>query len=312
MWGINDRASQGSSSDDGILAPMNDLLVTADDGLELAVRDHGGQGPDVVLVHGVTRTLEDWGPILSRLSGVRAVAMDLRFHGRSGVPEDAAWSDFACDIGNVADRLGLSDPFVVGHSFGGMVAMAYAAGRPDCPGVMNIDGFDFRQREFFDELEPSVVDASLAEFRANTSSATVAAGDDTWLAEQHASMRELNEMWRVPDPVAAATLERAFVRTPDGWEGRPPNPNRFFDIMDGEADLLALLRQIAGRAVYVACRPPGETGIFATARAGLERHVAAIAAERPNVRLETIVATHGVIFEQPGEIAAMIHALVAA
>lgn len=78
------------------------------------------------------------------------------------------------------------------------------------------------------------------------------------------------------------------------------------------ADPLAMLRQITGPVVYVACRPPGDTGMFATARAGLERHVGAITAEHPNVRLETIVATHGVMFEQPGEIAAMMDALVTA
>ena len=290
---------------------MNDLVVTAHDGLELAVRDHGGEGPDVVFVHGVQRTLEDWGPVLGQLSGVRAVAMDLRFHGRSGVPEDALWNDFVLDIDSVVDRLGLSHPFVVGHSFGGMVGTGYAAGHRDCPGVMNIDGFDFRQRELFDDTEPSVVDAFLEDFRTNTATVPAGGGDDTWHTEQQASIRQLHEMWKVPDEVASATLERVFVRTAEGWEGRPPNPNRFFGFLDGE-DPLAALRQITGSVVYVACRPPGDSGMFATARAGLERHVGAIAAERPNVRLETIVATHGVIFEQPAEIAAMIHALVTA
>lgn len=97
---------------------MDDLMLSAHDGCELAVRDHGGEGPDVVFVHGVTRTLEDWAPVLAQLPGVRAVVMDLRFHGRSGVPEDASWNDFVRDIDAVVDRLGLSNPFVVGHSFG--------------------------------------------------------------------------------------------------------------------------------------------------------------------------------------------------
>ncbi len=293
---------------------MNDLVVSAHDGLELAVRDHGGEGPDVVFIHGVQRTLEDWAPVLRRLSGVRAVAMDLRFHGRSGVPEQASWNDFVSDIDAVVDRLDLSDPFVVGHSFAGMLAMGYALRHPDCPGVMNIDGFDFRQRELFDELEASVVDAFLEDFRASASLVPSDAGDDAWLEEQQASIRQLDRMWMIPDDVASATLERVFIRTPDGWERRPPNPNRFFDVMDGAAgmaDPLATLRQISGPVVFVVCRPPGEAGMFATARAGLERHVAVIAAEHPNVRLETIVATHGVIFERPGDIAAMISGLVA-
>ena len=294
---------------------MSDLVVTAHDGLELAVRDHGGEGPDVVFLHGVQRTLEDWGPVVARLPGVRAVAMDLRFHGRSGVPEGASWNDFVRDIDAVVDGLGLSDPFVVGHSFAGMVAMTYGVGHPDCPGVVNIDGFDFRRRELLDELEPGVVDAFLEDFRANTATVPVAGGDDEWLAEQHESIRQLNEAWQVPDDVASATLERAFVRTADGWERRPPNPNRFWDFLDGAggmADPLATLRQVTGPVLFVACRPPGDVGIFATARAALERHVGTIAGERPNIRLETIVATHGVIFERPDDIAAMINALIAA
>ena len=187
---------------------ISDLVVTADDGLELAVRDHGGQGPDVVFVHGVTRTLEDWSPVLGRLPGVRAVTMDLRFHGRSGVPEAASWNDFVHDIGSVVDQLGLSNPFVVGHSYGGMVALGYAVSHPDCPGVMSIDAFDFRQRELFDELEPSVVDAFLEDFRTNTATVPASGGDDAWLAQEQASLRRLNEMWKIPDDVASAAAYR--------------------------------------------------------------------------------------------------------
>jgi hypothetical protein len=40
--------------------------------------------------------------------------------------------------------------------------------------------------------------------------------------------------------------------------------------------------------------------------------VGAIAAGHRTSAAETIVATHGVVFEQPGEIARSIHALVAA
>ena len=33
----------------------------------LAVVDHGGDGPDVVLLHGANRTLRDWTPVLDHL-----------------------------------------------------------------------------------------------------------------------------------------------------------------------------------------------------------------------------------------------------
>jgi len=71
-----------------------DLVVTAHDGVELAVRDHGGDGPDVLFVHGAQRTLEDWAPVLQHLPAIRAVAFDLRMHGGSGVPTAPTPEDF--------------------------------------------------------------------------------------------------------------------------------------------------------------------------------------------------------------------------
>jgi pimeloyl-ACP methyl ester carboxylesterase len=287
---------------------MKDSVVTAHDGLDLAVRDHGGDGPDVLFVHGAMRTLEDWAPVLGRLTGVRAVAMDLRYHGRSGVPASATTADFVLDIATVVEQLNLSDPFVVGHSFGGVLALEYAAANAQCPGVMDIDGFDFRQRELYDEVDPAAADEFLRGFRFE---AQPDAGDDGWLEEQRAQLKQMADMFNVPDDVTAAAFDRAFVRAGAGWERRPPN--RFFDVVyaeDGIGDPLTPMRRIGGRVVFVACRPPGDAGIFAQVRAGLERHIGAIAAARPNVRLETIDATHFVIVEKPDEIASLISSLV--
>jgi pimeloyl-ACP methyl ester carboxylesterase len=289
---------------------MKDSVVTAQDGLDIAVRDHGGDGPDVLLVHGAMRNLEDWAPVLGHLSGVRAVAMDLRYHGRSGVPTTGTVADFVADIASVVDQLGLENPFVVGHSFGGVLALEYAVAHPSCPGVMDVDGFDFRQRELFDEVDPAAADEFLSGFRFE---AQPDGGDDAWLNEQRAQLRQMGEMFNVAEDVTAAAFDRAFVRAGAGWERRPPN--RFFDVVyadDGIADPLTALRRIRGRATFVACRPPGDAGVFAQVRASLERHISEIAAERPNVGLETIDATHFVIVEKPAEVAAMIRAFVTA
>lgn len=286
---------------------MSDHVVTARDGIELAVRDHGGEGPDVLFVHGAMRTLEDWGPVLRHLSRIRAVAMDLRYHGRSGAPESATRRDFVEDIGSVVETLGLSEPFVIGHSFGGVLALDHAADAA-CAGVMNIDGFDFRQRDLFDGVDPAAADEFIRDFRYTMPPDS---GDDAWLEEQRAMQDQMGATSKVPDEVTAAAFERSFVKTGDRWHRRPSN--RFFDIVygdDGVGDPLATLRRIETPAVYVVCRPPGEAGLFAAARAGLERHVGNIARERPNVRLETIDATHFVIVEQPAEVAALITSLV--
>jgi pimeloyl-ACP methyl ester carboxylesterase len=290
---------------------MPDITVTAHDGIELAVRDHGGDGPDVLFLHGATRTLEDWAPVVQRLSGVRAVAMDLRMHGRSGVPEAIEWEDFVHDVGAVVDTLALSEPVVVGHSFGGVLAMAYAAARHGCRGAVNVDGFDFRQRELFDELDPAEVDRFLEGFRIGSDNfITPDAGDDAWLDDQRRMIAGIDAAWKIPDDVSASSFERTFVRTADGWARRPPNS--FFDKTNAGlwSDPLAILGQVTCPAVYVVCRPPDESGMFAAARAGLERHVRAISADKPGVRLETIDATHGVIFEKPDEIASLVSSLV--
>ena len=289
---------------------MSDHLVTAHDGIDLAVRDYGGEGPDVLFVHGAQRTLEDWTLVLQHLSGIRAVAFDLRMHGRSGVPAATTLNDFVRDIDTVAREVGLSRPLVIGHSFGGVLALQDVSAHPDRAGVVDIDGFDFRQRELYDRIDAAEVDRFLDGFRFESGDDN---GDDSWLEHQHEMMRGLNAAWQVPDDVATATFERIFVREGSGWVRRPPNT--FFDLVnapDGIGDPLGPLRETQAPTVFVVCRPPGESGMFAEGRKGLERHVRTIASERPHIRLETIDATHGVIFERPDAIAAIIRTLTGA
>ena len=290
---------------------MSDYVVSAHDGTDLAVRDYGGEGPDVLFVHGAQRSLEDWGPVLHRLTAIRAVAFDLRMHGRSGVPEATTLGDFVRDIDGVVREVGLSRPLVIGHSFGGVLALQDSSAHPERAGVVDIDGFDFRQRELYDEIDPAAVDRFLGGFRFESGDDH---GDDVWLEQQREMLAGLNTAWKVPDDVATATFERIFVRNGSGWVRRPPNT--FFDLVnapDGIGDPLGPLRDSQAPAVVVVvCHPPGESGMFAEGRKGLERHVRAIATERPHIRLETIDATHGVIFEKPDEIAAIIHTLTGA
>ena len=282
--------------------------MTSHDGIELAVRDHGGAGPDVLFVHGAQRTLEDWAPALKHLPGIRAVAFDLRMHGRSGVPASPTLDDFVRDIDTVVRAAGLSKPLVVGHSYGGVLALKDAVANEGSAGVVNIDGFDFRQRELYDDVDAAEVDRFLGGFRFEPPEDH---GDDAWLEAQGSMLSHINQVWKVPDDVATATFERTFVRAGDGWARRPPNT--FFDMVNepgGVGDALGPLRRMLVPAVSVVCRPPGESGTFAEGRKGLERHIRTIAEERPNVRLETIDATHGVIFEKPDEIAAIVRSLL--
>ena len=287
---------------------MTDRVVTAHDGIELAVRDHGGSGPDVVFIHGALRSLEDWAPVIGELSGVHAVAMELRMHGQSDTPPTPRWDDFVRDVDAVVRTMELERPLVVGHSFGGVVALADAAAHADRSGVVDIDGFDFRERALYDDVDPTDVDRFVEDFRHF---APPDHGDDEWLEEQREMMRQLSSAWKVPDDVAEATFERIFVRDGEGWSRRPSNG--FFDFVntdEGRADTLQLLREAKVPAVFVLCHSPGDAGMFAKGRAGLERHIRTIASEDGKIRLETIDASHGVIFEEPARIAEIVRSML--
>lgn len=100
----------------------------------LAVRDFGGEGEGIILLHGLSRTLADWNRMAPLLgSGHRVVAMDVRGHGRSG---DGPWSWKAAvdDVDVVAEQFGMNSPAVIGHSLGGMIASMWGREHADARG----------------------------------------------------------------------------------------------------------------------------------------------------------------------------------
>ena len=98
-----------------------------------------GDGPPIVLVHGITESRRSWDPLIAPLAGeYRVVAVDLRGHGDSErrPPYDAL--TMAADVRAVVDTAGATDPLVVGHSLGGAVVSVYAAANP-VRGVVSVD-----------------------------------------------------------------------------------------------------------------------------------------------------------------------------
>ena len=96
--------------------------------------DGGGAGAPVVFVHSLAGTGGHWSAQLEHLRrSRRAVAFDLRGHGRSEAPRngDYAINSVAGDIDAVAGALGLERFALVGHSMGGGVALAYAGAHPE-------------------------------------------------------------------------------------------------------------------------------------------------------------------------------------
>jgi pimeloyl-ACP methyl ester carboxylesterase len=91
-------------------------------------------GPAVVLVHGANANLGDMRiALVGRLrTRHRVIAIDRPGHGWSerGGAADATPRRQAAVLGEVLDKLDVTRPVLVGHSWGGALAAAYAADRP--------------------------------------------------------------------------------------------------------------------------------------------------------------------------------------
>ena len=100
----------------------------------LGVDDGGSGGVPILFVHSFAGSGAHWQSQLAHLRTTRrAVAMDLREHGRSAPPQGNDYSvpSLASDIAAVADALKLRRFVLVGHSMGGAAAVAYAGMHPD-------------------------------------------------------------------------------------------------------------------------------------------------------------------------------------
>jgi pimeloyl-ACP methyl ester carboxylesterase len=93
-----------------------------------------GQGPDLVMIHGLFSNLAFWYlsvmPELAR--DFRVTVYDLRGHGYSDMPPHGYTSgDMAIDLHALLERLGIERTHIVGHSFGGAVALHHTAIHPE-------------------------------------------------------------------------------------------------------------------------------------------------------------------------------------
>ncbi|MDJ0393867.1 alpha/beta hydrolase [Rhodococcus sp. G-MC3] len=110
--------------------------VVTEDGTALAVHESGS--PDasmtVVFVHGHCLAKESWSDVRGHLTtalgeDVRMISYDHRGHGASGTAEASTYTieQLGRDLGTVIRTLVPTGRYVlVGHSMGGMTAMAYA------------------------------------------------------------------------------------------------------------------------------------------------------------------------------------------
>lgn len=93
---------------------------------ELAYKDQG-EGETVILLHGFCGSSDYWEKVMPLLDQYRVIALDLRGHGESGIPEGGySIEDMAKDIYYFMDQKQLKDVYMLGHSLGGYVTLSFA------------------------------------------------------------------------------------------------------------------------------------------------------------------------------------------
>jgi pimeloyl-ACP methyl ester carboxylesterase len=108
-------------------------LLFERDGVRLAGIDFGGDGPPVLLLHGLAGYAGEWAETAGWLSNrAQVVALDARGHGNSKrFPSDVSRAAHLADAAFAVERLGLGPIVVVGQSLGGLTALLLASKRPD-------------------------------------------------------------------------------------------------------------------------------------------------------------------------------------
>ncbi len=119
--------------------PHTRAAVTASDGIQLAVRDYGTRSAShtVVLLHGLCVSDTVWSGQVDYLlrtygNSIRVITYDQRGHGESGAAPAHTYriEQLASDLADVFTALNVGGHLtLVGHSMGGMAALAYL-GRP--------------------------------------------------------------------------------------------------------------------------------------------------------------------------------------
>jgi 3-oxoadipate enol-lactonase len=176
-----------------------------------------GEGPPIVLVHGLGGTLDVWYGISQLLAlHHHVVAMDLRGHGRTPAGRAQfsikAWSQ---DVAALMTALQLPAATVVGHSMGTLIAQQLAITEPDMIDQLVLVGgityFEPPDKQAYEQRAKVVEEQGLDEIV------------DDWLAgalspRTHARLPQvtglLRHLFLSNDPRSYAKASRAMARAP--------------------------------------------------------------------------------------------------
>jgi pimeloyl-ACP methyl ester carboxylesterase len=146
-------------------------------GLRFHLIDWGGTGEWLVFLHGLASQAHMFDLVAPLLTdSFRVLAIDQRGHGLSDKPDSGYdWATVTNDLDAILDAQKIDRAVLAGHSWGGNVAVQYAADHPDrVSGLILIDGgflqigdrLDWPTVEKFLE-PPDLIGLPVDEFRSN-------------------------------------------------------------------------------------------------------------------------------------------------
>ena len=195
---------------------MSELSYLELNGDRIAYRDVG-DGPALLLIHGMAGSSATWQGIIPQLSKkYRVIAPDLLGHGNSAKPRgDYSLGAFAVLLRDLLDELGVHRATVIGQSLGGGIAMQFAYQHRDyCERLVLIGSGGLGP-----DLSPllRVLSAPGAEFvlPAVAPQPVLNLGNKlgSWLTSAGIQAPRAGQMWQAYSSLSDPAARAAFLRT---------------------------------------------------------------------------------------------------
>jgi pimeloyl-ACP methyl ester carboxylesterase len=174
-----------------------------------------GEGPPLVILHGLFGSARNWRTIAERLADrYHVYAVDLRNHGESGHADTMTFSEMIDDLREFLDARGLDRPAILGHSVGGKIAMLFAllyGQHLDRVVVVDIAPFAYAHTYLPEVRAMRGIDAATVESRADAETRLAKAIFDAPLRTfllQNLVSRDGGYAWRINLDAIADAMEQ--------------------------------------------------------------------------------------------------------
>ncbi len=180
----------------------------------------GGTGETILLIHGLAGSSKTWDDVIPFVKPhADVIAVDLLGHGESAKPTgDYSLGAFASGLRDFLSILGVESVTIVGHSFGGGVAMQLAYQHPHLVDRLVLVGSGGLGREVSWLLRALTLPGAeyVMPFAFPKPIVDRATDVGRQLGRRNIRHPRLSEMWRAYSSLAGAPNRKAFVRTMRG------------------------------------------------------------------------------------------------